>query len=302
MATTPFAASRFQFTTDGASPGYVRKFMGGDLVADKVESKLGAFNENKKSISGVKYEALTVELAMSMGKAMWDWADAAFNYNASKKNFETALADANGNIQMSKVYMDCLLSEFTIPKLDASSKDLGWLTLKIQPQTTRVTMGGGGKVAGEQGKNVQKQWLCNSFRLDIAGLDCSQVKSIDSITFKLGHAVNDLGQFRENEIIPTSVTMPDLKVVISAVTAQTWYDKYKSFVVDGNCSDADELTGTLEFLAGDMNTVLGSLEFRNMGITKFSMDAAEAGKDAVMNATIEFYVEGVRLKPGVVDM
>jgi len=301
MALIPFSTSRFQFTTDGQFPGYVRKLSGGAIAGEKTESKLGASNVIKKNITAVKYDDFTVELGAGMSKGMWEWINSSLNSNYVKKNFEYSLANANGEIQVTKTLYDCLVKEFTLPAFDASSKDVGWITLKIQPQTARVVMGGGGKVKGDQGKNVQKQWQCNSWRLDIAGLDCSQISKIDSLTWKQTVALNDIGHVREYETVACSMQQPDLKITLSAVTAKSWLDWHNEMVIKGNCDESLEKTGTLTLLHPNGKDEIGTLEFGNLGIMKCDFEGAEAGGEKAMKVVAELYCETTKFVPKTTD-
>jgi phage tail-like protein len=301
MALTPYTKGRFQVTCDGKFPGMVKKCSGGDASGEVAENKMGAHNLIKKHVTTIKYDDLTLEMGMGMSKWVWDWINASLNNNYQKKNWEYALADANGDIQMTKTLMDCLIKEFSLPKMEAKSKEPGYVTLKIQPQTTRIAAGGGGKVKGDMGKNIQKMWHCSNFRLDIPGMDCTKIMSIDALTWKQAISLNEVGTEREYETVANNMTQPDLKITMTAPTSKPWFDWYKKSVLEGHADETSELSGTLTFLHSNLKDELGHLEFSNIGIKKFSYGAAEAHGEGVMDVTVECYVEATKFVPKTTD-
>jgi len=304
MTASPYAGSRFQLTVDGKFPGYVYKFSGGDATAEVVESKLGALNVVKKNIGTIKYDELSFEMAVSMGKVMLDWIQQSWNGSYIKKDIEVAIADANGNIQMTKTLTGCLITSVKFSACDASNKENGKMTIKVKPDMSRITVGGGGKVKGDLGKSLAKNWLCSNFRWEVAGCDTKETLKVDELEFTQKVADVACGEQREYINVPATVTWPNIKWTVQAHSgAKTHYDWYKQMVIEGlNDPDANERTAALHFLSPDRKKELGSINFFNVGITKFKYSDPEAGKEKAQTVEMEAYCEKMELKVDAVDM
>ena len=74
---------------------------------------------------------------------------------------------------------------------------------------------------------------------------------------------------------------------------EPWAEWHKSFVIDGKCTDSDELTGSLTFLGPDLEEELASISLKHVGIISLEQGAVEANKEEIARATVELYVEEV---------
>jgi len=303
MASSPYAGSRFQVSIDGKFPGFVFSVSGGDITAEVYESKLGAHNVVAKNITTVKYDEITIEGTPAQSGILADWIAASWNGDYQKKDIEVAIADANGNIQMTKTLHGCLLTSVKISACDASSKDNGKWTIKAKPDFSRISIGGGGKVKGDLGKNVAKNWLCSNFRLVIDGLDCTHTGKVQELEWSQKLADAPAGEQREYVNVPASVSWPSLKwEVLAHSGAKTHYDWFKSFVIEGKCGPGDERGGELTMLSADHKRELGSVIFHNLGITKFKYSDVKAGDEKAQKCEMEAYCEKMDVKLGEKDM
>jgi hypothetical protein len=80
---------------------------------------------------------------------------------------------------------------------------------------------------------------------------------------------------------------------------QPWLEWHKCFVIDGICAEADELTGSITFLAPDLETELGWIELFNVGIFALDVYGESTGtsalnKDSIARFTVELYVEDMK--------
>jgi hypothetical protein len=98
----------------------------------------------------------------------------------------------------------------------------------------------------------------------------------------------------------TGIEIPNLKITLSATYAGPWRDWFQSFVIDGKCSDADELSGQIRFLGPDLKEELGKIELSHVGI--FGLRTRnEAGGEEVAPIEAELYVEEMKLSFNVLD-
>jgi hypothetical protein len=225
-----------------------------------------------------------------MTKAIYDWISASWKMNYQRKNGAIVACDYKLDAKSQREFFNALITETGIPACDGSSKEPAYLTIKFAPELTRHTKISG-KAAGELGKSEQKLWLPQNFKLTIDGLDCSKVAKIDAFTVKQVAVADDIGDARDYLQEPGKLIFPNLKITMSEVTAQSWYDWHEDFVVKGNNSEDKEKNGVLTFLSPNRQTALAEVKFFNLGIFKISTDKAEANADQIKRVYAELYCE-----------
>ena len=269
----------FVLMLDGVNVGIVKSAAGGGATADVV-SEAGSTFFSKKHIGAAKYEDVTMQVGLSMNKAFYDWITAGGKGNFQSKTGSILACDSNFNILSQRDFSNALITEVTIPAMDASSKDAAYMTLKFSPESTRYKKSSG-KVTGIDTR--QKLWLPSNFRLNIPSLDCTRVSKIEALTIQR---------------TARNISFPNLKITFADTTAQTWIDWHDAFVIKGNNGDANEKTGSLVFLAPDLQTPFGTINFFNLGIFRLSLDSSDVTPDQVQHVTAELYCERMECQVG----
>ena len=290
-----YVGGNFMFSLQGVKCGFIQSISGGAISAELVEEKVGPDYFVKKHIGGVKYEEFEMKIGFSMTKAVYEWIESSWKQNYGRKDGSIVAADFNLNAKSEREFFHALITETTIPECNGSSKDPAYLTLKYAPEYTRYKKASG-KVTGEINGLNQKAWLPSNFRLEIAGLDCTKVNKIEAMTVKQTTTTDDIGDARDNQKEPGKLEFPALKVTFSEGTAQTWLDYFKSFVIDGNCHEDQEKSGSLTFLTANREKPLATVSFFNMGIYKIVPDKSEANDDKIKRVSAELYCERMELK------
>ncbi len=289
--TRSYTGGRFAFLVDGLGMlGFVKKFSGGTIKAEVATHNLGPENIQKKHIVGIIYEAITVEVGMGMSAGFYEWIRAVFDRGYVTKSGEIHACDFNYKSMSVREFLAAHISEVTIPALDGSSKEPAYMTVKIDPERIRYRKGDGSQI---QRKIVPaaKKWLCSNFRFTLGNLPCSRVAKIDSFTWKLGVIKNEVGQFRVPTKHPAKVEVPNLKLTISMADFEPWQDWLRSFVIEGQCTEGDELTGAITFLAPELKNELAEIELFNVGIISLQEFGQESTMEEVTRFTVELYVE-----------
>jgi hypothetical protein len=146
-----------------------------------------------------------------------------------------------------------------------------------------------------------KRWLSSNFRFELGDLPCDRVARIDSFTLRQV-VVEDAGGDRFG---PTrraaGIEFPNLKITFSAADAGPWRDWFQSFVIEGKCSDTDELSGQIRFLVPDLKEELGRIELSHVGIFGLRPATNEANAEGVAAMEAELYVEEMKLSFDVGD-
>jgi len=285
-----YTGGRFGLDIDGFNVGFLKKFSGLAMEADIVTNDLGPDNRQKKHVSNIKWTPGKATIGIGMGKGMYDWIKAAFDKGYITKNGTFTSADFNYKAQSSLTFSRALITEVTVPKLDGSSKDAAYFDIGFEAEEVRWAKGGGEDIRGKIGPK-QKAWLCSNFRVEIGGLPCERVATVDSFTWKCAVATDMVGILVENSKHPAKVTVPDIKLSISYADHQAWADAAKKWFIDGERREEHEMTGRIVFLGPNMKDELGEITLENVGFKKFSDEDAEANSEKIKRFNVELYVE-----------
>ncbi len=301
MADRTFTGGRFGIMVDGSEfLGFVKSLKGGIIKGELSQHQLGPENIIKKNISTISYEDITIEVGMGMTKGFYEWIRAAFDNAHITKSGEMHACDFDGNSMSVREFRDAHIAEVTVPALDGSSKDNAYMTIKISPEEIKYLPGTGSAVAGKIAP-ATKKWLCSNFRFELGDLPCERVAKVDSFTWKMGVIKDEVGAFRIATKHPAKVEIPNLKLTISMADVKPWEDWHRSFVIEGNCAEDAELTGSITFLAPDLNEELGRIDLLNVGIISLETGGQEANKEEPARFTVEVYCEAMKFNYLVSD-
>jgi phage tail-like protein len=294
--TRSFATGSFALHLDGVSCGFLKAVDGGDISAEVISEPQGSAQFIKKHIGPPKYEDFQLQFGFGMSKVLYDWIAASWKQNYARKNGSIVSTDFKLTPISERQFTNALITETTIPPLDASAKDPAFLTVKFSPEYTRTAKASG--TAGKVVADKQKVFLPSNFRLEIDGLDCSKVNKVDALTVKQTVSTDDIGDARDYTKEPGKLEFPNLKITLAAVSAPTWNAWFEDFVVKGNNGDSNEKSGAIVLLAPDRKAELARITLHNLGIFALRHQRQVANDEAVQRLTAELYCEQMELKVG----
>ncbi len=301
--TRGYIGSRFALEVEHVINGWLYSADGGGPTADVIIEKAGADLVARKHVGNVSYDDIVVECGLGMSQQFYKWITKTLKLDFTRLSGAIHTADVDGKIQKTIEFHHALISEITLPALDASSKSNAKMTLKMKPEYTRIRpLAGTDKItpaAYPSDPTKAKLWLPSNFRLRIDGLDeaCARVTKIDALTIKQNSAPLDIGNFRESRLEPTSVTIPDLAVSLPESAAKQFFDWQESFLVKRENDEDHEKNGTLEFLSSDMKTVLLTVTLSHIGIYKVTATKADAASaQALREIKVSMYVEEMQIE------
>lgn len=268
-----FQGEGYFLSLDNTDCGFLKSIDGGWISATVVEIATGQSLLVKKHLGSIQYEELKIEAGLSLSGALYDWIAGTWNGDAQRKDVTITIVDQNQKAVQERQFFNALITEVTIPALDGSSKEPGFLSIKFKPEYTRYRKASG-KVSASLGTGKQKQWITSNFKLVIDGPDCSKVSKIDSITVKQSTSTDEIGEGRIRVNEPTRVEFPNLRVTLSKATAQSWYNWHEDFVIKGNCGEANEKSGSIALLSPDLNSELARINLSNLGIFRIAEEGA----------------------------
>ncbi|TLY26456.1 MAG: twin-arginine translocation signal domain-containing protein [Nitrospirae bacterium] len=291
-----YVAGKFALELDGQAAGFGYSVEGGAAVGEVAIIAMGANQIPNKQLTNLRYEPIAVEFGAGMSKAWYDWISSTLDMKIQPRNGAVLSLDFN-NVEQSRLnFMNALITEITFPALDAASKDAARMTVKLAPAGTQQKSGSKAVVGGMSLK--QKQWLPANFRLFIQGLEqaTKRVNKLEALTIKFKTQSDQVGKFREAQKEPVVIEIPNLIFTIPEIDAGPFYQWHEDFVIKGNNGPDRERPGVLEWLTPAVvtgPTVLGSLQFFNLGIFKIAPEKLEAGADTIRRVKVEMYCERI---------
>jgi phage tail-like protein len=296
-ASRGYAAARYLLELDGGTVGSVNSATGGYGTSDVVEEKAGADLIMHKHLAGVKYEDITIECGSGMSKSFYTWLSDTLDLKVARKDGAIVAVDYNLTEASRLNFFHSLVTEIAFPALDASSKDAAKFTVKLSPEYTRSAKSSGKAQGGVDSKLQQKKWLPSNFRLRIDGVDCTRVNKIASLVVKQKLSENPVGELRDYQKEPALLEIPDLVVTFPESHADDFVSWHNDFVLQGNNGQDREKSGTLEYLAPDLKTVLFTITFFNLGIFKLAPEPVAPGSENIRRLTASMYCERMTFKP-----
>jgi tail tube protein gp19 len=285
-----YVSGSYGLTLDGKATGFLKSVSGGAISAEVFPEKtFGDFT--RKHIGGPIYEDFSIDFGFSMDPSLYKWIGESWASKFTRKNGSIVAYDYNLEAKTEREFFNALIKETVIPALDASSKDAAYLKVKFSPEYTRTKKGSGKGTA--LSKSNTKPFLPHSFRLEIAGLDCTKVNKIESFTVKQQVSDDAVGAERDYHKEPAGIEFPNLKISLPQISAQSWLDWFEDFVIKGNSTEDKEKSGTLTFLAPNNKDELGSIALKNMGIFRLSEDPATSNTEKIHRLTAELYCENM---------
>lgn len=297
--TRTHGAGKFGLDIDGVNAGWIKSVEGGAATAEVVSEKMGSDHLARKHIGPVKYEDISFQCGTGMTKALYEWIKTGFDQTSGqrgRKNGAILFGDYDGNEYSRLTFQHALITEYTMPALDASSKDAALMSIKFSPETTRRTMAKGSKITFQGSSAKQKMWLPSNFRLRIDGLEqaCMQVNKIDALTVKQKVVEHPVGEMRDYTREAVNVEVPNLVITLPESHAKALFDWHEDFVIKGRNGQEQEKGGHLDYLTPDLQTVLFTLTFSNLGIFKLTPEKSEAGSEQLRRVKAEMYCEDIK--------
>lgn len=285
------AGGHYALDVDGTPVESLKSISGLDMLADIAVEAAAPGAAPGKHVANVSWTPGKAAIGIGMGKGMYEWLKRSFDQGGSTAGGTLATADFNFKKRSELTFDDALLTSITLPRLDGASKEAGAFDIEFQPERVRVAKGDGSDIRATLGTR-QQPWLCANFRFELGSLPCARVASIESFTWRCTPAA---GPVFQPPARPT-ITVPDLRVAISAADYDAWAQAAQRWFIDGHHLESDEMSGLITLLTPDLQTPLGAITLDNVGFKRFSQLPPAGGGDALYRFTVDLYVERMSLR------
>lgn len=287
-----YVGGRFALTLDGKSVGSLHSVGGGGIVAPVVEDPGDPAAGVTKHIGQPKFEDISIGAGLDMDPAFYDWLNETIMGAARHRNGAIVSCDFRRDVQRVKEFTDALITEVGFPALDGAAKEPAYLSVKFSPETAATLPGKGDCPSPTPGAR-QKAWLCSNFRLKIGDLPCSRVNKIEALVVKQKVTESPVGEARDYFREPGKIDYPNLKITVSSTSFDDWEKWSRTFMVDGNNGQDQELDGSITYLAPDLKTELAHLNLYHLGVFRISDPYFQSDPALTMRFTVELYCEAM---------
>jgi len=290
-ASRAYSGGKFGLSLDGKAAGFLHSAEGGHAKAEVVSVVTGASSFPEKHISAIKYEDIVLQMALPMEKGLGEWITDSLKAQVVSKNGTIQFLDSDNRERATREFERALISEISFPALDGSSKDAGFITVTLTPESTQYKKGSTGRVVKDQ--SGQKHWLPANFRLTIDGLDATRVSRIEPFAIRRKITTEAIGEKRNYRIMPATLEVPNLSVTLAESHADSWYQWFEDFAIQGNNDDSKERSGKLSLLTANLKSELASIDLLRLGIVQMARTKQEASQN-IARVKAEMYCEEMK--------
>jgi len=272
------ARGRFLLTLDGTVCGFVTSAEGGDISAPVIREPVGALV--RKRLGAPSPEPIVLSFDLSLDKVVYDWIAEFWKGAPAAKSGSVISLDQKNQATSELVFEHAAITATTLPEMDSASKTPSLLTVRLNPAATKRRQASG--TVGGIAPKPSNPWLASNFRLEVDGLDATRVSKIDPLLVAAG----------EEGVID----FPDLRVLLSEATAETWSAWHHEFVVEEKNDDSNEKSGSVVFLAPNLKAQLGRVALHGLGIHRLApQPAPDRGAAQIGRLAAELYCESMEL-------
>jgi hypothetical protein len=166
------------------------------------------------------------------------------------------------------------------------------MTIRLTPQSTSWS-GGSGKVVQLPAAKALRA-TAGLFRLNIKGLEeaTPYVSKIEGLSVKRATQSDSVGQSKPRMVQVGAANVQPIKLSLPEFRAAPFYKWFDSFILRGGAATGEpERTGSIEWLAANMTTVVASAQLQNLGIVRYAPEPYVQSGDRSPLVQVELYCE-----------
>ena len=255
---------------DGIFVSFIDFVEGGNAFADIVPEAVGPDMIQRKRPGPVRFEDIIIEVPLGgNSKPMNNLVTDFLTKNPVARNGVIRFGDISYSEVKRLEFSNALLTEVTLPSLDAGIKDATRLLLRIIPQSTRLLGGTGNKLPSSVPKASGGKVTRGNFRFNVQGLEnaCGRISKVDSIVARRSVAGAAVGQDRLKQSAPGVLDCSIVRITLPEADAGPFYSWFNDTVVKGTAGG--ERAGLLEWL--DLNgTPVTAVQLGGLGIVHYA--------------------------------
>lgn len=293
-----YAAAHFALSLDNNEDcGVIRSIEGGGVKVDSTTYRYGSGHETWKALGKPKFEAIKLQVGMALGAPFYTWISEFFTGKCVRKEGAIIAADFKYQERARRNFTNAIISEITLPALNASDKNAAYMGVSIAPEKIVFVKGGGRQLSPAKGMDEQKLWTCANFRVTIDQFPeaCRRVTKVDAATIKMNVIEHHVGGQLEPYKFGSRIDYPNLTLTVPEADFQPVADKMQKYW--NNKERPPNFSGSIEYLDNTLAT-LGTLTFTGANIISLVPDRSDATTEEMKMVKVELYTEAMTLKFG----
>lgn len=269
-----FSGSRYFLELDGTPIGQIQKFEGGGPVGNVVARSNGTLQD--KQLKGFQYEPIAFDFSAAQAPALFQWLASTLKGDKLRRSGAIIIADFNYNVVRRLEFKGAILTELTLPALDATSKEATRFHAVLTPERTQLV-----PVKGTAPKEAisKTRLMPSNFRITLPGLDTKRVIQVSALTIRQSSANGERPSYE----------ISDVEFLLPSADTESYEKWLQTNVVEGK---GQEIDGKIELLDPALTTTLATITLSRLGLYQLSTLPTDSGADTISRTTAKFYVEG----------
>lgn len=187
-------------------------------------------------------------------------------------------------------FANAFLEDTVIPYVQVDDASHGLLRLKLVPETLTIVRRTGIK-RPEELSIAREPFVNRHYQLELNGLDCTDVLSVDSFTVHQAIHSHPVGELLGvQELAAGNLTFPNLSLSLANnERADGWFEWFDTFVVKSSGEGRHLKKGKLTLLSADMRRPIAHVTLDGVGICAIREDYVEAQRLAPLR--VELYCD-----------
>jgi phage tail-like protein len=301
-----YSAAHFLLELDGEQTvGFCRSVEGGGVKADILTYRNGGQPGKKaagaaemfRQVGRPKYEDLKIQVGMSMSKDFYKWIEAFFRGERQYRNGAIAASDFHFVERARRTFSRALISEVSIPKLDATDRNACYMGVTLVPETLAFEKGSGKEVKPTGGIK-QKLWTPNNFEMQIEGFPqeaFSRVTRVDGFTIKQQILSYAYGSSRDALRFPGIIEFPNMSFYVPEADAWPFVEHFTKRVIKGEPPPAARHEGSLTFKDHGGDELI-TITIRGIELANVAPDKSDSTSKEIKQVKIDFSCEGMKFE------
>jgi phage tail-like protein len=297
-----YSAAHFGLTIDGFDElGLFRSIEGGGMKIDVMTYQTGGSPGLTRQPGKAKFEEFKVQCGMAMCRPFYNWLQEFFTGTCGRRSGELLAADFQYNVRARRQFTNALITEVTMPKLDAGDKGAANLTVSIAPDEMQFQKPDGKKLRVPQRTLEQKLWASCNFEFTISGYETvtDQASKVDSFTVKQKTVDYHVGALRSPFKHPGRIELPNLTFYVPEAHAYPLLERVQKASKTGN-KETKPLQGSLVTLSNERTPVF-HIDFTGGEIASASIDKSDAGSEDIKQVKFEMAIQSLKFSHVDID-
>lgn len=265
------AAGSFSLEMDGVNVGLLTQVYSSNAVLNA--GKLNMNYVTSMTSGPITWQRISFSFNVGMSQALYDWIAATTNGTFATHDGAVVLCNAQQRPIQRLEFTKAVIAVIKFPDVSVLNQDAGVMTLTLSVSSTKLVTSNDLPI--NPPKLDPARWPLRQFVFNIPNFDCSQVKTVESVTM-YGRVIDlTKGNLVEVPAVP-SLKMHLMLVAMPAGDQATGpFDNW--FKLTNGKPFTGAKTGTIQYMETD-GRVLFTLTFPAIGISSF----ADLGKAAAL--------------------